>query len=225
MRVAFVDDQLSARQFHTNDVVRKPGVRGIFISPYVGKVLWANVSTGKIMVQWPWGSALEDPTELIIDRTSDFEAPSYDQSYSSYEGAVNIDSSEDPKAKSRQSTSDILAMKWDLARERAKVSVHRAMDDGLTKSQIVNLVSSAFPLIGKVNVSTIVDDEFRYGRRLAIYWRDKKRLYRVTQKERASGVMGCPRCKGALKRRVYREAKRIWMCRTCGFSIHPEDLC
>ena len=69
-----------------------------------------------------------------------------------------------------------------------------------------------------------VANVYESGRRLAIYWRDNKRQYKTTQQEKDSKKFACPRCKGILKPRVYRQGRRILLCKLCGFSIHPSDL-
>lgn len=60
--------------------------------------------------------------------------------------------------------------------------------------------------------------------RLALYWKDGGRKYKVTKRERDSGSLSCPRCRNSLKPRTYRHQKRVLQCRGCGFTISPKDL-
>ena len=78
-KTAFVDNQLAARAFHTDDSVRKAGQRGLLLSPYVGRVVFSNTETGYVQVQWPWGVEQEVATELIKDTSGDLLPPEYCQ--------------------------------------------------------------------------------------------------------------------------------------------------
>ena len=59
---------------------------------------------------------------------------------------------------------------------------------------------------------------------LALYWKDSGRKYKVTRRERHTGALTCPRCRGAMKPRTYRHQKKCLQCRGCGFAISPKDL-
>ena len=59
---------------------------------------------------------------------------------------------------------------------------------------------------------------------MAIYWKEQNRRYKVTQREKSTGTMSCPSCRGALRTRSYRQGQKILMCPACGFSIHPADI-
>ncbi len=77
---------------------------------------------------------------------------------------------------------------------------------------------------GEDAVRLTVANLYELGRRVAIYWKDKKRRYKTTQQEKETKKYSCPRCRGLLRPRVYRQGKRFLLCKTCGFSIHGRDI-
>lgn len=227
-RTAFVDDQLIARDFNTGDVVRKSGLRDFVLSPYVGRVLYSNTDTGKVEVQWPWGAEVETASELIKDTSNYFGATQADQSYSTWEGSRNINSPAVQKADEKWRKS--LASRVAVAYEEKTLPLWRAACEawhcGMDEVETFFRMSSVFgPEYGQEAVRVTVSNLYELGRRLAIYWKDGKRRYKVTQKEKSSGKIVCPRCKGMLKPRVYRAGRRVLQCLKCGFSIHPKDIC
>lgn len=236
-RNAFVDEPAYAREFSTGDVVRKSDSRDLYLSPYVGRVLWSSPRTGKVQVQWPWGSEQESSIDLVKDTSCDFAAPELiDQSLSTWEGFVH------------SSGADALDAVWARAKSRRKASVSpdsasrilaryetitmpvwraacKQWHVGSTETEaFINVSKDMFSQFGSESVRMTVANLYDLGRRLAIYWKDSNRRYRVTQKEKASGVFICPRCKGGMKPRTYRQGQKVLACRSCGFSIHPEDL-
>jgi hypothetical protein len=226
-RIAFVDDQLIARDFNTGDVVRKAGLRDFVLSPYIGRVIYSNVDTGKIQVQWPWGAELETASELIRDTSGFFAITQADQSYSTWEGARNDGSDAAQKAdqKFRKKLSsrvvdayeDLTLPLWRAACE----AWHCEMDEIETYFRMASVFGKEY---GQEAVRLTVSNLYEHGRRLSIYWKNNKRRYKVTQKEKSSGKVVCPRCKGMLKPRVYRQGKRVLKCQGCSFIIHPSDL-
>jgi hypothetical protein len=227
IRTAFVDDRLVAREFNTDDVVRKPGQVGHFMSPYVGRVLYSNYATGIVSVQWPWGQEQERASELIRDMSGDFLPPSCDQGYSTWESSRNINS--DAVVKADEKWRNSLASKIVARYEDYTMPVYRAACKaahfGLDEIEAYNRIAFALAdIYGDDTVRRTIANLYETGRRLAIYWKDSKRRYRVTQKEKASGTLYCPRCGGILKPRVYRAGQRVMLCSGCGFSIHPRDL-
>ena len=226
-RTAFVDDQLIARDFSSGDVVRKSGLRDFVLSPYVGRVLYSNTNTGKVEVQWPWGAESETASELVKDMSGDYAPTNADQSYSTLEGAKHINSPAVLKAdgKWRKSLSSQIVSSYEektLPLWRAACeSWHCGMDEVETFFRMSSVFGKEY---GQEAIRLTVANLYGLGRRIAIYWKDGKRRYRVTQKEKSSGRIACPRCKGLLKPRVYRQARRVLQCNDCGFSIHPKDL-
>jgi len=238
---AFVDEVAMARGFTTGDVVRKTGLRDLLLSPYVGRVLYSDLATGKVSVQWPWGEQQESPVELVKDISEDLVPPEHvDQGYATWEKSRWTAGKEVEKsdAKWRKSLSSRVAQRWlqkTLAQrvaaeyeERTKPiwrTACKAWHDGLNEFQAFRHVARTHSdEFGFDAVSLTVANLYELGRRLALYWKDTKRRYKVTQKEKTSGKVACPRCKNPLKPRVYRQGQRVLACRTCGFTIHPEDL-
>lgn len=227
LRKAFVDDQLAARQFNTGETVRKSGLRGFLLSPYAGRVLYSNADTGVVEVQWPWGAELEFASELVHDTSFELRPPAYDQSYSTWEGSRNINDPEtqDTDAKFRKSLAATIVADYEQHTMPVYRAACRAMHEGLDEFEAFSAVAAEHgETFGQDAVRRTVANLFEAGRRMAIYWVDPKRQYRVTQKEKNVGVLSCPRCKGTLKPRVYRQGKRILACRQCGFTISPRDL-
>lgn len=226
LRTAFVDDQLYAKEFKSGDIVRKAGVRGLLLSPYVGRVLYSDVDTGKVSVQWPWGVESESATELMVDISGDYTTPRFtDQSYSTWESSKWTTSPDIAKADQKWRAS--LASDF----ERITLPVWRAAcfewHRGTDEIQAVMRISSDMsPDYGFDTVRRTVANLYGLGRRIAIYWKDSNRRYKVTQREMKSGKRTCPRCGSLsmLKPTKYRHQAQVLNCRSCGFSIHPRDL-
>lgn len=227
LRKAFIDDQLAARQFNTGETVRKSGLRDLMLSPYAGRVLYSNADTGIVQVQWPWGVELEFASELVRDVSFTVQPPDFDQSYSTWESSRNVNDPATVKADAewrRKLSSEIVALY-----ERRTMPVYRAackaMHEGLSEVEaFMSIAGQLGDEFGSDAVRITVSNLWETGRRMAIYWVDPKRQYRVTKKEKNSGVLNCPRCKGVLKPRVYRQGKRVLSCRGCGFTISPKDV-
>ncbi len=226
-RTAFVDDQLIARDFNTGDVVRKAGIRDFVLTPYVGRVLYSNTDTGKVEVQWPWGAEIETASELIRDASNYYPPTGADQSYSTWEQSRNVNSPAVVKADEKWRKS--LAARVVHRYEERTIPLWRAACEawhcGMPEVDAFVGMASAFGQeYGDDAVRITVANLYELGRRLAIYWKDQKRRYKVTQQEKASGKVSCPRCKGVMKPRTYRQGRRVMLCKTCGFTIHPKDL-
>lgn len=227
-RTAFVDDPALAREFNSGDVVRKSGIRDFVLSPYAGRVLYSNADTGKVQVQWPWGVEEESASGLVRDISGDYAPPVVlDQSYSTWESSRNVNGKDvvEADAKWRSSLASRLV---DTYEERTKpiwreacLSWHNAENEVDAFVRISSQLASTF---GHEAVRITVANLYGLGQRLAIYWADPKRRYKTTQKERASGIIYCPRCKGQLKPRIYRQGRKIFQCKACGFSIFPTDI-
>lgn len=226
-RFAFVDDQLVARDFSSGDVVRKAGVRDFLLTPYAGRVLYSNPDTGKVQVQWPWGAEIETASELVKDVTDYVAPPSADQSYSTWEHSRYDNSPETVKAdkKWRGSLASRILSRYEERTKPLWRAACEAWHCGMPEVETFVRMSSVFgPEYGEDAVRTTIANLYEHGRRLALYWKDQKRRYKVTQEEKATGVIKCPRCKSSMKPRTYRQGRKILMCRTCGFSLHPSDL-
>lgn len=236
-RIAFIDEVALSREFSTGDVVRQTGSRDLFLSPFVGRVLWSNPKTGKVQVQWPWGQESETASELVRDVSGDYVPPMLSgagsqtlEGFLHSEGADGLDAywtrkegrrkASSPEDSARRIVARYESMTMPIWRAACK-SWHSGVDEVSAFQRIASELSSDF---GSDAVRVTVSNLYELGRRLAIYWKDNKRKYRVTKKERDSGVVICPRCKGGMKPRTYRQGQRVLSCKSCGFSIHPEDL-
>lgn len=232
-RVAFVDDVAAAKDFTSGDVVRKTDFRSFFPSPYAGRVVFVDYRNGTVQVQWPWGSEQEYPTELIRDISGTVAPPmSLDQTYSTWSRtrfendviALKAD------AKWRKSLTASVVAKYEVSTAPLWRAACKAHHDGLDEiAAFMALASGLSEQYGDDAVRLEVANLYDAGRslppRLALYWKDKGRRYKVTQREKSIGKIRCPRC-GAegMKPRTYRANKKVLNCVGCGFSISPKDL-
>lgn len=236
-RIAFIDEVALSRDFLTGDVVRQTGSRDLFLSPFVGRVLWSNPKTGKVQVQWPWGQESETPSELVRETFGDYIPPSIGglglQTWESFlhsEGADALDAYWAREGLRKKASSEAGSASRIVARYEAmtapiwRAACHSWYSGRDEITAFKRLSADLGPEFGTDAVRVTVANVYELGRRLAIYWRDNNRKYRVTKKEKDSGVIVCPRCKGGMKPRTYRQGQRVLSCKSCGFSIHPEDL-
>lgn len=224
-RIAFVDERALARGFKTGDVVQRTGLRDLFLAPYYGRVLYSNVECGYVTVQWPWGAEQESPAELVIVKSEDVvPVLDVDQVYSSWDAAIHGLYGDDPDPGHRG-----LSARVACAYEHRTLPLWRAacrqIHHGASEIEAYrNLMSKFSDEFGSDAVRVTVANLFELGRRMGIYWKNNKRQYKITKKERESGKIICPSCKGIMKHRTYRQGQKVLQCRTCGFSIHPADL-
>lgn len=233
LRIAFVDDCEAAKGFATGDIVRKTDFRGFFPSPYAGRVVYANPLTGTVQVQWPWGSEQEHAAGLIKDLSGDTApADTLNQTYSSWEESVHRNGPADIKAdeKWRKQLLSKVASLYEthtLPIWRAACRLHHA---GKTDFEAFKELAPVFaPRYGaepvRITVSNIWTAGSMIPTRLALYWKDHGRRYKVTQQEKDLKKFKCPRCSGwKVKPRAYRQGKKVLQCRDCGFSVSPKDL-
>jgi len=245
LRLAYTDDRAAAKGFATGDVVRKPGLRDLFPAPYAGRVVYSNPRTGRVQVQWPWGVGEEDASELILDISSQLQPNlSLDQWYSTWEGVRYINDPETEKldAKWRKSLASRLADAYVAHEKRARIirsfekrtlpvwrAACHAFHHGFSEMDAFRFLAAEFGSeLGmetvRLTVANLYEASRRLPPRLALYWKDSNRRYKVTKREKSSGKIVCPRCKGILKPRAYSHGKKCFQCRTCGFSISPHDL-
>jgi hypothetical protein len=224
-RTAFVDERALARGFKTGDIVQKTGLRDLFLAPYYGRVLYSNAECGNVMIQWPWGAEQESPAELFIVKSEDIiPALDIDQLYPTWEAAIHGLYGDEPDPGHSG-----LAARVAFTYERRTLPLWkdacRQMHLGADEiTAYRNLLAEHLDEFGSDAIRLTVSNLFNAGRRLSIYWKNNKRQYKITKRERESGKIICPKCKSAMKHRVYRQGKRLLQCRTCGFSIHPADL-
>lgn len=224
---AFSDAAFLARDFVTGDVVRKAGLHEFTWSPYVGRVIYVNAEQGTVSVQWPWGVEQESPLYLTKDASGDFVPPGIDQSYSTYELSRYSDGEAVVKEdeKWRKSLAASVADEYERRTLPVWREACRQWHSGADEvSAYMALASKMGPEYGDDAVRLTVSNLYGLAGRIAIYWRDKKRRYKVTQQEKDSKKLACPRCRGLLRPRVYRQGRKFLLCKDCGFSIHPKDL-
>ncbi len=226
LKKAFTDDQLYAREFNSGDIVRKAGLHGNLLSPFSGRVIYSSPDIGRVSVQWPWGVEQETASELIHDGTTPGRPSQMDQSYHTWESSRNINSPNvvEADAKWRKTLASSIVSKY----ETKTLPLYRAACEawycGMGEVDTYVKMASVFgPEFGTDAIRITISNVYEAGRRLAIYWKNNKRKYRVTQRELKTGVLQCPRCKNSLKPRVYRQGNRVFQCKTCGFTIHPKD--
>lgn len=227
LRTAFVDEQLLAKGFNTGDVVRKAGPRDFVLSPYVGRVLFSNTETGTVSVQWPWGAEQEQPSQLVVDKSEYYVPTNVDTSFHTWESERHRNDAQTMKDDQKWRRS--VASRILTAYEKRTLPLWRAACEAWhcqmgEVEAYRGLIAAMGEDFGTDTVRRTVSNVYESGRRLAIYWKDSKRRYRVTQKEKSSGKYVCPRCRELLKPRVYRQGLRLLACKSCGFAIHPEDL-
>lgn len=245
LKLSFIDEVALAREFATDDRVRKTTHTDAFHSPYVGRVLYSDQQTGKVMVQWPWGPEHEQPSELIRDASeAAFPPLLLDQLPDTVERQTHRNSDADFKAdvKYRKSlgttinrVAHIHEYEQRVKRIAARFEQHTlpikkatclAFHQGMDEVQAFLAVSEKHASqFGSEPIRLTVSNFYETARRIAIYWKDSNRRYKVTNKERASGKLKCPRCGTIpLKPRAYRQGKKVLACGSCGFAISPKDL-
>jgi hypothetical protein len=180
------------------------------------------------MVQWPWGAVSEPPAELVKVGSNDFLPPmKLDQSYSTWEKSKYTTSPEIEKDDTKWRKSVASTIVRDFERETFPVyrAACQAFHSGTSEMDaIVKISSSLGSEYGYDVVRRTVGNLYGLSRRIAIYWKNSQRQYQVSQSERATGRLSCPRCAGKLASRRYRANRDIMQCRACGFSIHQRDL-
>ena len=245
-RLSFVDEVALAKEFATDDVVRKSTLRDTHLSPYAGRVLYSDHQTGKVMVQWPWGPEYEQPSELIRDASELIKPPLLlDQLPKTVERVQHQNSDDDFKLleKYRKSLGadlvnrissiydynnkiDRISKLYELYTKPIKIAVCKSFHLGHDSISTFKVVSSDLSdQFGTEPIRITISNFYGLANKLAIYWKDNGRRYKVTQNERATGKLKCPRCGASpLTPRTYRQGKRILNCKSCGFAISPEDL-
>jgi predicted RNA-binding Zn-ribbon protein involved in translation (DUF1610 family) len=241
IRKAFVDDCEAAKDFASGDIVRKTDFRDFFPSPYAGRVVYSDPRNGTVQVQWPWGSEQESPTALIKDMSGSVAVPLHlNQTYDTWRQERLTNDKEtlkqDAKWRSKLSSESSTALLDNVIiqyEERTKPlwrAACKAHYYGLNQIQAFQRLSAYLAdVFGsdaiRITVSNLYSVPEHLSRRLAIYWKDTGRRYKVTQREKASGILRCPRCgQNSMRPRVYRQGKKVLQCRACGFAISPKDL-
>ena len=100
-KFSFIDENGVARDFVTGDLVRKITNKDNLLTPFLGKVLFSNPSTGRVHVQWPWGDEQESAVELIRDHGVSFLPTDLNQSYDTWESSRYTDGEKIEKENSK----------------------------------------------------------------------------------------------------------------------------
>lgn len=206
-----MDDRLFARQFSPGDTVRIVGDLGSFLSPFPGRVVYSNVETGKVSVEFPWGNEICSSSMLVKSESPDLVAPVYDTSYSTYE-------------KARYSSANLVRRYEERTLPLYRLACRNAFRGMSAADSCLDILRTAGSIFSADEIRRTVSNLMEQGRRLAIYRKDNLRRYKVTRSEKNLGVLFCPRCREKMKPRTHRQGQRILLCRMCGFCISPEDL-
>jgi predicted RNA-binding Zn-ribbon protein involved in translation (DUF1610 family) len=223
--MAFVDERALARNFKTGDVVQKASLRDLLPAPYYGRVLFANAETGVVTVQWPWGAEQEYPSTLNPVLAKDVKnILDLNQWYSNWDAAKHGMYGDEPDPGYSALSARVASLYEQKTLPMWRVAC-KLMHYGFDEIEAFKVVSKEFSdEFGPDAVRRTVANLYEASRRMAVYWNDPKRKYRVTRRERETGVFTCPRCKGTLRPRTFRQNQKVLSCRACGFTIHPEDL-
>lgn len=235
-KVAYVDNQLMALEFNSGDIVQRGGLHDFFLTPYMGRVIVSNPDTGRIQVQWPWGIEEETPTELIRvnpDNATHIPPLIVDQSYSTWDMSRHMNDEgtlkADEKWRKKLTASENMTSRVIRRYEKRTMPIWReackSWHCGETEINSFKRLSSLFSdRFGEDAVRITIANLYGTGRKLAIYWKDSNRKYKVTKQEQESGKLACPRCKSTLKSRVYKHGGKLFQCASCGFCIKQSDL-
>ena len=181
---AFIDERALARNFKTGDVVQKASLREMLPAPYYGRVLFANAETGVVTVQWPWGAEQESPSTLNPILTKDVKnILDLNQWYSNWDAARHGMYGDEPDP-----GYSALSAKIAASYERKTMPMWRSackhMHHGLNEMQVFKQLNAEFgEEFGTDAVRRTVANLYETARRMAVYWHDSKRRYRVTRRK------------------------------------------
>ncbi len=223
-RLAFVDDRLYAKEFRTNECVRKTGLRDFVLTPYAGRVLYSNPDTGVVVVQWPWGAENNTPTELVHDKSGDFGLPMLDQSYKTWESARYTSTPESNKtdAKWRKSLASDIHLDYQDKIKPLYVSISKLVYNNVPEKTAPKYLGRFASKLGDYVVEEAISDVYTEARRIAFKYQKSTNKYMVSPVELEQGL-SCPRCfcgidDSGRKKRV------MIQCPSCGFTALMETL-
>jgi len=207
-----------------------PGLGGLSLSPFLGRVTSVHKGLGVVDVQWPYGNERMYPDDIVrVDpKLSVYLPPTLDQSYSTYDTrkqATRIPglwrTTEVPPQFHRE-----LAQLW----TRRASDVHAydelwqkyssTIDDETLRSEVKRFYQVASGL-SELRVQ-------QFLRKTAAYWVAQNRQYRVTSEEFAAKKPACPKCGTKMKRTTYKMDKgarvRLFACPKDLFLLKQTDL-
>lgn len=223
-RYAFVDDRLYAKEFRTNDCVRKTGLRDFVLTPYAGRVLYSNPDTGVVVVQWPWGAENNTPTELVHDKSGDWGLPMLDQSYKTWESERYSGTEVSSQADSRWRKSLAATVHNDYLRsvKPLYVACSRLVYDSISETQAPHYLSNYRSRYGSTVINEVVKDVYSEAKRIAIKYTKSTNKYSVTAEEMEAGL-SCPRCSTSMGGQG--QIKKVMIqCPACGFTALMQTL-
>lgn len=222
-RVAFVDDRLYAREFRTNDCVRKTGLRDFVLTPYAGRVLYSNPDTGVVVVQWPWGAENNTPTELVPDKSGDFGLPQLDQSYKTWESSRYTSSSNtEGDVKWRKSLAAEIQHDFREMTKPLYVDVSKLLYKNVPQAEAPRHLTRHESRYGSYVINQAVNDVYGEAHRIAMKYTKSTNKYEATMAEKQHGL-DCPRCHTAITDSG-RFQKVMVQCPVCGFSALLENI-
>jgi hypothetical protein len=224
-RFAYIDERALARNFKPEMVVQKAGLRDLLPSPYYGRVLYSDIGNGIVVVQWPWGAEQDYPSELTpifgdaAVGVMDFNQCGNTYNSDMYSGGNDKSYAAMP-ARIASAYEQITLPVWRMA--------CREMYRGVSEFEAFAHLSSQFSdEFGSDAVRRTIANLYNAARRMAAY--ATRRKYKVTGKERTSGIYGCPNCKTPMEYKTYTYNKnqkpmKVHVCPNCHKAIHPKDF-
>jgi len=222
-----------ANDFEVGGTVQRfvPGLGGLSLSPFLGRVTAVHKGLGVVDVQWPYGNERMFPDDVVrVDpRLGVYLPPTLDQMYSSY------DTQKQAKTANRGQWRTI-EVPPEFHRELARLYAKKASD------------VLAYDELWKRYASTVSDDILRaevkrfykvasnlvelrvqqHAAKTAAYWVAQNRQYRVTAEEHQSKKPFCPRCGKVMRKTTYKMDKgakhRLFACPKDLFLIQQEHL-
>ncbi len=207
-----------------------PGLGGLSLSPFVGRVTAVHKGLGVVDVQWPYANERMFPDDIVrVDpRLGQYLPPTLDQTYSSYDtqkqARVNQGhwrTIEVPPEFHRD-----LALLWSrkatdiLAYDELWKRYASTVSDDILRSEVKRFYQVA---------SNLVDLRIQqHAVKTAAYWVAQNRQYRVTSEEHESRKPFCPKCGTRMRKTTYKMDKgsrmRLFACPKDLFLIKQEHL-
>lgn len=218
------------KDYRVGDTVQRfvPGLGGLSLSPFMGRVTHVHPGLGVLDVQWPYGVDRMFPDDIVrVDpRLSVYLPPTLDQSYSSY----------DTQKQASAGTWRTLEVPPDFHRNLAQLWARKASDvlayDELWKkygSSVSDAVLQSEVQKFYTVASTLVELRIQqHATKTAAYWVSQNRQYRVTSEEHNSQKPLCPRCGSLMRKTTYKMDKgarmRLFACPKDLFLVKQTDL-
>ncbi len=226
-----IDYWALAKEYKVGDTVQRfvPGLGGLSLSPFMGKVTTVHKGLGVIDVQWPYANERMFPDDIVrVDpRLAQYLPPTLNQSYSSHDTQKQAASSgpwrtlEVPPQFHRE-----LAFLW--AKKATDVAAYdelwsryaSTVDDSVIRSEVKMFYQVASNLT-ELRIQ-------QHAMKTAAYWVAQNRQYRVTSEEHTSKKPFCPKCGTKMRKTTYKMDKgsrmRLFACPKDLFLLKQEHL-